>query len=211
MSPPDQTTDAQGRGDFRQYAPEQLGSDGYPAEWHGGSIADPSREGIKHLVRARAGHRCVRCQHPYRNGAHGRGEWSPCDERCEHGIENTRWRARGESEWSEDRAAMFEAILGPGIDLEFEARWRILTVHHLDGDKANCRWWNLAALCQRCHLQIQGKVQMARVWPWEHSEWFKPYVAGYYASVYLGEELSRQEVDSRLDELLALEKQVATP
>jgi hypothetical protein len=47
---------------------------------------------------------------------------------------------------------------------------------------------------------------MARVWPWEHSDWFKPYVAGYYAAVYLGEELTREQVDARLDELLALER-----
>lgn len=58
---------------------------------------------------------------------------------------------------------------------------RMLTVHHLDGDKANCAWWNLAALCQACHLRIQGKVIMARVWLFEHSEWFKPYVGGFYA------------------------------
>jgi 5-methylcytosine-specific restriction endonuclease McrA len=31
-----------------------------------------------------------------------------------------------------------------------------LTVHHLDGDKANCAGWNLVALCQRCHLSIQA-------------------------------------------------------
>lgn len=84
--------------------------------------------------------------------------------------------------------------------------WRILTVHHLDGNKANCRWWNLVALCQRCHLQIQGRVRMERVWPWEHSEWFRPYVAGFYAWMYLGEDLTRDQVDARLDELLALER-----
>lgn len=32
-----------------------------------------------------------------------------------------------------------------------------LTVHHLDGDKQNCRSANLAVLCQRCHLSVQGK------------------------------------------------------
>lgn len=58
---------------------------------------------------------------------------------------------------------------------------RMLTVHHLDGDKANCEWWNLAALCQVCHLQIQGKVIMGRTWMFGHSAWFQPYVAGYYA------------------------------
>jgi len=31
-----------------------------------------------------------------------------------------------------------------------------LTVHHLDGDKANCAYSNLVALCQRCHLRIQA-------------------------------------------------------
>lgn len=35
-----------------------------------------------------------------------------------------------------------------------------LTVHHLDGDKSNCDYRNLVALCQRCHLHIQ-----ARYWP----------------------------------------------
>lgn len=39
---------------------------------------------------------------------------------------------------------------------EFETGY-VLTVHHLDGDKSNCRWWNMAALCQRCHLRIQGR------------------------------------------------------
>lgn len=32
----------------------------------------------------------------------------------------------------------------------------MLTVHHLDGDKANCAYENLVALCQRCHLRIQA-------------------------------------------------------
>lgn len=32
-----------------------------------------------------------------------------------------------------------------------------LTVHHLDGDKSNCDFSNLVALCQRCHLTIQAR------------------------------------------------------
>jgi hypothetical protein len=55
-----------------------------------------------------------------------------------------------------------------------------LTVHHLDINPANCAWWNLAPLCQRCHLSIQGKVIMHRDWMFDHSEWFQPYVAAYY-------------------------------
>lgn len=62
---------------------------------------------------------------------------------------------------------------------DVEAR-RVLTVHHLDGDKANCEWWNLVALCQVCHLVIQAKVNMGQMvlFPALHSEWFKPYLAG---------------------------------
>lgn len=33
----------------------------------------------------------------------------------------------------------------------------VLTVHHLDGNKANCDPSNLVALCQKCHLHIQSK------------------------------------------------------
>ena len=57
-----------------------------------------------------------------------------------------------------------------------------LTVHHLDGDKSNCARWNLAALCQRCHLRIQGKVFMPQCYMFEHSDWFKPHVKGYMLS-----------------------------
>jgi hypothetical protein len=160
--------------DLRVYGLDELGRDGYPPQWH---------KSIKHAVRQAIGHRCVRCGHPYRNGEHGNGEWSPCDERCTHGD--------------------------PVRDLDGvrEAQWRILTVHHLTGDKLDCRWWNLAALCQRCHLQIQGKVRMERVWPGEHTPWFRPYVAGYYAWTYLRQDLDRDDTIARLDELLALERQ----
>lgn len=64
-----------------------------------------------------------------------------------------------------------------------DGRQRVLTVHHLDGDKSNCADWNLAALCQVCHLRVQGKVKMEQYWMFEHEEWFKPFVKGYYASL----------------------------
>jgi hypothetical protein len=200
---------------FRLYAVDELGADGYPPEWHAT---------IKHQVREDAGHRCVRCLHPYHNGEHGTGEWSPCDERCQHGRPFRVWTelAKG-GVWSPDddveiklpscgrrgrpRTVRVAKVASDYVHIgRVEAQWRILTVHHLDINKANCRWWNLVALCQRCHLQIQGKVQMARIWPWEHTEWFRPYVAGYYASSYLGEELDRAETLARLDELLGLER-----
>jgi len=58
----------------------------------------------------------------------------------------------------------------------------VLTVHHLDGDKSNCSDWNLAALCQRCHLRIQGRVKMDQMFFAEIldvAEWFKPHLKGY--------------------------------
>jgi len=84
--------------------------------------------------------------------------------------------------------------------------WRILTVHHLDGDKSNCRWWNLPPLCQRCHLSVQARVVMEQPYIFEHSAWFRPYAAGFYAWKYLHQDLSREEVMKRIEELLALER-----
>ena len=54
----------------------------------------------------------------------------------------------------------------------------MLTVHHLDGDKTNCEWWNLPPLCQRCHLKIQAKVDMNQLYMFEHADWFAPYLEG---------------------------------
>lgn len=78
-----------------------------------------------------------------------------------------------------------------------------LTVHHIDMDKSNCEWWNLAALCQRCHLQIQSKVIIEQYYMFEHSNWFKPYVAGYNAH-YHGYPTDREYVMDNLDHLLRL-------
>lgn len=171
---------------FRIYEPHELGKDGYPVAWH---------ETVKHVVREEAGFRCVRCRHPYVSRA---GKWSSCDKQCEHGSDDMRWLNRM-GKWT-------TVPMNIDADCGAQAAWRILTVHHLNGRKFDLRWWNLVALCQRCHLQIQGKVQMERVWAWEHSEWFKPYAAGWYAYAYLGEDLTRDEAMDRIEELLALER-----
>lgn len=106
------------------------------------------------------------------------------------------------------------------MDVKCDAKWRcvrcghphdckggyVLTVHHLDGDKGNCRWWNLLPLCQRCHLYIQARVDPRQPYIFEHSAWFRPYVAGFYAWKYLGEEFTREQAVARMDELLALER-----
>ena len=85
---------------------------------------------------------------------------------------------------------------------------KILTTHHFDGDKSNDAWWNLLALCQVCHLQIQGRVDPEQPYFLEHSEWLKPYVAGFYAKKYEGKDLSRKQVERRLADLLAYELRV---
>jgi hypothetical protein len=82
---------------------------------------------------------------------------------------------------------------------------RILTTHHFDGDKANDEWFNLLALCQCCHLHIQGKVDPEQPWMFEHSDWLKPFVAGFYAKKYEGRIITREEANARLEELLAYE------
>lgn len=58
-----------------------------------------------------------------------------------------------------------------------------LTIHHLDNNKSNCELWNLAVLCQRCHLKIQGKVELSQYYMFEPSEWMKPHVESYYRSL----------------------------
>lgn len=203
---------------FRLYADDELGKDGYPRAWHqfevddlGIGVATVRDFGIKHLVRANADHRCIRCGHPYQNGKHSNGEWSPCDDLCTHQDDGP-LRVMLDDEL----VGEYQAYNG-GLDIAragwqeipravIEAQWRILTVHHLDGDKKNCRWWNLVALDQRCHLRIQGRVILERAFILEHSDWFKEYAAGWYAFKYLGEEISREEARSRLDELLGLER-----
>lgn len=167
---------------------------------------------VKAMVRLLAGHRCERCHHPYIPKADAKKlgvertpyHWSPCDERCRHRGPMRVWTTEGWEEVNPTEEACGSMV--HAVDGNAEAEWRILTVHHLDGDKANLKWWNLAALCQRCHLTIQGRVIMERVYPNEHSAWFKIHAAGYYAWCYHHENLTRQQAADRLEELLALER-----
>ena len=83
---------------------------------------------------------------------------------------------------------------------------RILTTHHFDGDKSNDAWYNLLALCQRCHLHIQGKVDPETPFFLEHSEWLKPFVGGFLAKKYLGLDLEKYKVILFIDELTHIEQ-----
>lgn len=55
-----------------------------------------------------------------------------------------------------------------------------LTVHHLDRNPSNCAEWNLACLCQRCHLHMQH-VNIYQGWLFDdlHSDWFRPHLEGF--------------------------------
>lgn len=173
----------------------------YPKDWP--EIAD--------RVRAEAGHRCVRCGHPYKTGEHGKGEWTLCDARCRHGgplgylfsvaVEPIPNEALTAAQVA--KAVARGSVPGCGGVV---ARWRILTVHHLDGNKANCEWWNLLPLCQRCHLTVQSRVDPQTPYFLEHSPWFRPYVAGFYAHKYEKKTISREEAERRMEDLLAHER-----
>lgn len=58
----------------------------------------------------------------------------------------------------------------------------VLTVHHFDGNKSNCRRWNLMALCQRCHLSVQARVDPETPLLFQPATWVMPYIAGFYES-----------------------------
>lgn len=166
----------------------------YPTEWPATSLR----------VKEEAGYRCVRCRHrgavwvptgvdPDRFAQVLRKKYGKTTGRVDR-VEGGAWIRSGRLPCDEE--------CDPWYHQPQDRRLRVLTVHHVDNDKGNLAWWNLAALCQVCHLQVQGRVVLAQTWAQPHSRWFWPYVAGYYASTILGQQLSRQEVEARLPELL---------
>lgn len=136
----------------------------YPANWR--EISDAT-------MRA-AGHRCVRCRHPFDPDTR---RPLPCDERCD--PERGRF-----GPWPLKTDAP-QHWVGPGLNYG---------VHHFDGDKGNCRWWNLMALCNSCHLSVQARVVPERPWLFAHSEWALPYVGGFYAFWFADREEPRERV-----------------
>jgi len=168
----------------------------YPSDW----------DEIGDRVRAEAGHRCIRCHHRFKTGEHGKGQWTPCDDLCTHRGPLGFLREDGSVRAIEAHAEARIIFCSTVNQNPLVAEWRILTVHHLDGDKSNCVWWNCLPLCQRCHLTIQTRVIPEIPYFLEHSDWFKPYVAGFYAKKYEGKLITREEATARMDELLAYER-----
>ena len=62
-----------------------------------------------------------------------------------------------------------------------------LTVHHLDNDKSNLARWNLAVLCQRCHLQVQGRMDIFQTYMFTLSDWFRPHYLGFLEAHHLNQ------------------------
>lgn len=149
----------------------------------------PNWKEISNEVKAEACYRCVRCHHPF--GAYG--GVSVCDGRCD--ASKGFHVARG-------LVSPYHIELLDGINYG---------VHHFDGDKSNCRWWNLMPLCNSCHLTIQATVIPERPWLFEHSEWAKPYIAGFYSWYYGAGELPRGAVEAELDRWLAHGQPWRTP
>lgn len=52
----------------------------------------------------------------------------------------------------------------------------VLTTHHLNMEKAQLSPWNLAPLCQRCHLSVQARVDFDQPYMGEHKQWMEPFV-----------------------------------
>lgn len=143
----------------------------YPPNWP--AIAEATKDA--------AGWRCVRCRHPFypprdaRPSLRASAGAMACDAICDPQRCPMRIRFR------RDGAASAAGLC--------------LTVHHLDGDKANCRWWNLLATCNACHLSVQARVIPERPWLLEHSPWFLPFVCGFYAWYYEGIEITRDQAE----------------
>lgn len=156
-----------------------------------------NRKELHNAVRAEAGNRCVRCGHPEGD----RMVISSDIERVNE-LEGAGWVIR-EREPHVQWAAVWSRC-DEGCAHPRDGKLRILTVHHLTGQKDDNRWWNLLALCQSCHLTIQGRVIPERPWLLPHTVWFVPYVCGFYASYYGGQDITREQAEADPDRWLRM-------
>ena len=133
-----------------------------------------NRDELHDQVRSEAGCRCIRCGHP---------DDAPAIRK----------------DGREARAICDVRCTHPN-----DGKMRILTVHHLDGNKSDNRWWNLLALCQSCHLTVQARVIPERPWLFEQTRWFVPYVCGFYAWYYGQLNITREQTENEAPRWLAL-------
>ena len=132
----------------------------YPRDW----VA------ISMRIKEKAGNRCERCHHP------AEGPW-----KTGHLAQAMMPQYELAQTVGLGRVPCDDLCTHPK-----NGKQRMLTVHHLDLDKSNVEDWNLAALCQGCHLSVQGRVDMHQEYVFEHTEWMKPHVAGRDAAMAAG-------------------------
>lgn len=68
-----------------------------------------------------------------------------------------------------------------------------LTVHHIDRDKQNVDWWNLAVLCKDCHVALHRRENLMTYLDLANEPWFRPHLAGAIAHLVLGRTISRAD------------------
>lgn len=125
-----------------------------------------------------------------------RRHWSACDEGCTHGG-IIRYRLPGDTGWTttdHELNPIRHAVLRRGGAVQ--ALWRPLVVIPLDGDKANCQWFNLAALCAVCSHHPY--------WELLAEDWSRTHVAGWTAMQMDGIELTPDEAREREHELIGV-------
>ncbi len=136
---------------------------------------------ISYRVKRLHGFRCERCGHPhvpaYPATRNVRDLWEH-DWEVEEGVFAPVVFRRGDTGLGRSMTT-FETPCDRRCSHIGDGKQRTLTVHHLDGDKANYRLWNLAALCQVCHLQIQAKVCWDQTYLGQHSEWMRWHIERY--------------------------------
>lgn len=148
---------------------------------------------LAEAVRRAAGYRCIRCGHP---------AGDRIDRSVPHDLKHLVPSQKAFAEMGVAPSKFLEAC-DDRCSHPRDGKLRALTVHHMDGDKTNGHWWNLLALCQVCHLQVQAKLVPERPYLWEHKDWFKPYAAGFYAAER-GIFLRRAQVEANLERYLRL-------
>ena len=59
-----------------------------------------------------------------------------------------------------------------------------MTVHHIDRNTMNNEPWNLACLCQRCHLRYEKSIDLAQMlfFFFYTDGWLRPHLLGYLES-----------------------------
>ena len=107
----------------------------YPANWH---------TEIRPRILERDGHRCKFCSVP--------------NHLVIKRIKGDSYRTPGSQEWDMINSRVRNCHSNLTESIRYHGFTKVvLTIAHLDHDHTNSSDHNLAALCQRCHLQLDGK------------------------------------------------------